>query len=290
MKKYLFYLVFAAFFSGFFIVNSNTAAAAEGNTLAARQAVVWQRLQRTNERIILRICAQLDRHGLSSTLCEQDTTTPDPNPDPDPEPDPICGDNVVNQETEECDGSAGVQAGLHCTNQCTLEADIVSPDTAPVVINEIYYDVVSPEYGSEGNNEWVELYNTTDESIDITGWVLGDQLLPTTTIESHGFAVVTPGTGATSTQDFWTLPQGMSFIVVEGRITSSGLSNTGDTIILEDSSQQIMDAVSYGNKTDAFDPSISDVSEGHSVERIVAGFDTNQASDWKDQETPTPGL
>lgn len=39
---------------------------------------------------------------------------------------PICGDNELNQETEECDGTDGVTSGYHCTSDCTLERDTPS--------------------------------------------------------------------------------------------------------------------------------------------------------------------
>jgi len=36
------------------------------------------------------------------------------------EPLPVCGDGVMNQESEQCDGTDGVSAHYQCTNQCQL--------------------------------------------------------------------------------------------------------------------------------------------------------------------------
>jgi len=50
----------------------------------------------------------------------------------------------------------------------------------------------------------------------------------------------------------------------------------------------IVDAVSYGGDTTAFDPSAMDVLEGHSLRRSNLTTDTNTAIDWEDNATPTP--
>ncbi|HRT51273.1 MAG TPA: lamin tail domain-containing protein [Anaerohalosphaeraceae bacterium] len=65
------------------------------------------------------------------------------------------------------------------------------PELGAVVINEI----LAHSHGSDP--DWIELYNTTDEPIDISGWFLSDdndnymkfRIAPGTVIEPHGYVV-----------------------------------------------------------------------------------------------------
>jgi hypothetical protein len=112
-----------------------------------------------------------------------------------------------------------------------------------IVINEINYNP-SVEVPSE---DWVELYNTGDEAIDLSGWVLRDDnddhtfTLPSgTMIDADGylvlcrdaaaFAAVFPAVGSTVG----------SFIF--------GLSNNGDTVRLFDSGGVLVDVVVYDDE------------------------------------------
>ena len=51
----------------------------------------------------------------------------------------------------------------------------------------------------------------------------------------------------------------------------------------------VIDQMSYGTDTTAFDPACPGVKEGHSLERSPANVDTDTAADWIDQEFPNPG-
>ena len=42
-----------------------------------------------------------------------------------------------------------------------------------IVISEVYYDV-SPDKGSEPNDEWIELYNSGDMTLSIKDWKIID--------------------------------------------------------------------------------------------------------------------
>jgi hypothetical protein len=71
-----------------------------------------------------------------------------------------------------------------------------------------------------------------------------------------------------------------------GRIN---LKNSGDELLLLDDDDNLIDAVSWGSSTFAFDPSLPGVNEGISLERRPAGFDTDSAGDWKECTNPDPG-
>lgn len=164
--------------------------------------------------------------------------------------------------------------------------------TSHLVVNEVYYDVGSGK-GSEGTNEWVELYNPTDAAVDIKNWQICDAnscdtfatTSPSILIPSHGFAVVTPNA---STWTHWVLPAGAVQIVLDSLI-GNGLANTGDAVILKDDSNVEIDAMNYGSDISKLNPSIPDAPEGNSLARIVKGYDANSADDWIINATPNPG-
>ncbi|MCK4723423.1 MAG: hypothetical protein KAT75_08960, partial [Dehalococcoidia bacterium] len=76
--------------------------------------------------------------------------------------------------------------------------------------------------------------------------------------------------------------------VADGNI-GNGLNNDGDHLILMDSTERVIDALSYGDDTTIMLPSCLDVAGGHSLERQPAGLDTDQASDFVDNGAPSPG-
>lgn len=164
-----------------------------------------------------------------------------------------------------------------------------------LLISEVLYDLLGDgSQGSEsgGDNEWVELHNPTDEPIDITNWRIGavfGSAAPLTTssrvIPAQGFAVVTK---ATTTAGIWSLPEDL-VLVLGTAIPPSGLANTGDYIAIFDDTGVLVDDMSYGSNTTAFDPSAPDVVEGHSLVRTSLTVDTDMATDWADQTVPTPG-
>lgn len=112
-----------------------------------------------------------------------------------------------------------------------------------------------------------------------------DVISPTVTIPVGGCVVIA------ASEDFYTnYPDftGDIVFIADGRI-GSGLGNTGDRLILKDSEGTVIDQMSYGTDTTAFDPPCSDVDAGHSLERSPANVDTDTAEDWIDQESPNPG-
>ena len=91
------------------------------------------------------------------------------------------------------------------------------PVEGDIRINEI---MSAPETGEK---EWIELYNSTDQGIDLEGWILEEGAGQKTTlfgeIGAYGYLV----------------------------FDKSGLNNSGDVIILKDQNGQVMDSVIYGD-------------------------------------------
>ena len=175
-----------------------------------------------------------------------------------------------------------------------------SPTPSPIanhlVINEVYYDVCSKDNcggnkGSDGKNEWVEIYNPTSNSIDISGWKICDNtgcetVSSSSAIPTGGFAIITP---QSDTWNYWSIPAGVVKISLGTSNIGSGLNNDSDRVILKDNNGNVVDQMSYGADTTAFNPACPNVPEGHSLERNPSGKDTDTAGDFVDRSSPTPG-
>jgi len=169
-----------------------------------------------------------------------------------------------------------------------------TPITNHLVINEVYYDVKSPNKGVEPANEWIEIYNPTNEAINISGWKIEEnqglshqRTIPTSPpIPARGYAVITPDS---STWSYWPEIPLATIKIVLGNSIGNGLANENDRVILKNPAGVEIDAISYGNDTYAFSPACPDVVTGHSLERNPAGKDTNTAADFVDRSIPTPG-
>ncbi|MBI4032403.1 lamin tail domain-containing protein [Candidatus Berkelbacteria bacterium] len=167
-----------------------------------------------------------------------------------------------------------------------LDFTVLPPDAGHVTISEVYYDVASDK-GSDTPNEWVELYNPTNSSVNLTGWELCDasdcDTLPSgTTIPAKSFLVVTPNA---STFTFWSVPAAAQVVLGE----SLSLSNAGDQVSLKNASAATVDALSYGSNTGIMNPALVDVDKGWSLARLTPGFDTDAASNFWGNPAPVPG-
>lgn len=179
-----------------------------------------------------------------------------------------------------------------------------------VVINEVFYDVGSNHdgQGSENNWEWVELFNPTASTMDLTGWSLGTiggggtfgTFSGTPSLAPCGFAIVSPSTSAeledqTNDGGRWDIPDATIFITLSDFIGGNGLNNGGDNVVLRDNASTEIDKMSYGSDKTGFSSGCTptacpSVATDHSLEREPDGFDTDSASDFVDRATPTPGL
>ncbi len=90
------------------------------------------------------------------------------------------------------------------------------------------------------------------------------------------------------TWNFWSVPAGVLKIVL-GKQIGDGFDNAVERLILKDSQNNVIDALSYVDDTSIFNPSVSLVALGSSFERIFAGFDTDLASYFKEKTVPSLG-
>ena len=133
--------------------------------------------------------------------------------------------------------------------------------------------VIMNEFGvTPGENEYVELYNSSGSSVDISGWKIG------------GLA-----SDATATINASSSIAGGGYFVVD-ELTSTGfgddcINNGVGTLVLLNSSDVEQDRVAYGEAGGC--PAAQ---YDHSAERAPNGTDTgDDADDWNYQESPTKG-
>lgn len=156
-----------------------------------------------------------------------------------------------------------------------------------LLINEVQYDPAPT--GTDTAWEWFELYCATDTAVSLSGWSVRDNsattALPDVSIPPRGVLVIA------ATDKFLELfPDFAGAIAyMPGGKIGGGLSNSDDRLILLDDQGTEVDKLSWGTDTSAFDPPCRDVAQGHSLERVPFGHDTDRASDFVDQENPTPG-
>lgn len=171
-----------------------------------------------------------------------------------------------------------------------------------IVINEVLYDALEQQdiYKEEGKAraQWVELYNPTSSSFDLTGWSLednggGDVAVKLSGVLAPGGFLLVIAVPASEFRKVWAAPSDTGF--VEGDFVKIGniLDARGDRLILKDKNGRGVDKVSWGSDTSGFNLGCSNLCptapSGYSLEREPAGNDTDTALDFLAENAPTPG-
>ncbi|RMF32277.1 MAG: lamin tail domain-containing protein, partial [Chloroflexi bacterium] len=178
--------------------------------------------------------------------------------------------------------------------------------TTPLLISEVLYDPP----GTEPDEEWIEVYNRSNATVDLSGYKVGDDekvsggaegmmQFPAGSSIGPGEAVIVANKATAFSAVYGfnpdyemndtdpTVPDMTKYTAWSNGNVS--LRNAGDEVLLLDGTDNIVDAVSWGDSTYAFDPSVPGVAEGHSIERYPPDQDTDTADDWRDQASPSPG-
>ncbi|MBI5456219.1 lamin tail domain-containing protein [Candidatus Kaiserbacteria bacterium] len=155
-----------------------------------------------------------------------------------------------------------------------------------VLISEVFYNV-DESHGTDPAHEWVEIYNGTASSVDLSGWSIqnagaSDTIPSGVTLPSKAYILIVSSSAILT---YWPGATGISI----GSLIGSGLSNTGDVVRMRNSEGTIIDAVSWGSNTNGFSPAVRTVQKGYSMARSSVTRDTNSASDWVSRSVPTPG-
>lgn len=139
--------------------------------------------------------------------------------------------------------------------------------TSPVVINELMYN---PGSGNQ-DDEFLELYNTTDQAIDLEGWCFTQGITlcfsAGVSIEAEDYLIISPNSSRTQT----------TYSLTPTTVYSGNLSNGGETLTLRDDSNAIVTSITYSDAPPW--PSTPD-GEGPSLELRSPEFDGNVATSW----------
>jgi hypothetical protein len=181
-----------------------------------------------------------------------------------------------------------------------------SPElTTSLLISEVLYN----PSGIEPAGEWIEIFNRSKKTIQLAGHKVGDcqtqgglegmYKFPNSAVINPGEVLVVANQALTFSKTYGFSPD---FELVNSdpiigdlekyKAWSGGvinLNNSGDEVLLLDPEDKLLDRISWGNSTFAFNPAASAVSEDHSLERIPGDMDRNWAGDLVDQPNPGPG-
>lgn len=146
-----------------------------------------------------------------------------------------------------------------------------SPVPSPVYISEFISD--PEESGNDGAFEWLELANSSDGEVTLSGWVIGDakldDALPEITIPAGGFVVVAGKSAVFGPE--------VSAVRLDDGLIGGGLNNGEDVIRLLNESGAEVDRAEYGPGTLIVPPGA-----GYSMVRKEDGG-------WRLAVNPSPG-
>ena len=150
-----------------------------------------------------------------------------------------------------------------------------------VVFSEIFYDTP----GTDSQEEWVEIYNGTSSTADVSGWTITDNNGSGSTFTIPGGTTIAPSTHITIAVNATGFNALYGFDAdVYGSIPA--LNNTGDALLLRDNTSTLIDAVAWEGGASAGTPnawgstSQPSATTGNSIVRTNLSTDTDSFSDW----------
>jgi len=139
-------------------------------------------------------------------------------------------------------------------------------DVPDIVINEIYYNPPSIQ-GSDDDYEFLELYNTTDVDIPLSGYYFSEGIEYTftdsDTIKAGGYLVLAKNAASYEGSIQW---------------TTGGLKNSGEDITIKDAAGNTVDSVDYDDYGSDW-PYLAD-GYGASLSLTDPALDNNDPANW----------
>ena len=160
-----------------------------------------------------------------------------------------------------------------------------APDGSNVVINEVYGG--GGNKGAVFNTDFVELYNPTDQPIDVTGWTIEQRATNNNLGNTHTLTGVVP---AKSTFLITSTPGSNGDAITDADDTTAkfGFGAKGAIAVLLDADSNEVDLVGWGGASRAEGAPASGTANETSIQRANLGADTdNNAADFV-VAAPTP--
>lgn len=164
--------------------------------------------------------------------------------------------------------------------------DAFAQAAGDVLIVEVGADPVGAD--SADGAEFIEIYNATASTVNLENWTISDAgasiTFPNIDLEPGKILVVIWNDAALASGGFYNCTD----IPLNFSPTSwfpMQLNNDNDQVVLRDASSNLIDAVSYGTDTFAFNPAATDVfnNSGTTLQRQTYNTnftDTDTANDW----------
>jgi len=162
----------------------------------------------------------------------------------------------------------------------TVSTTSTTLEQSSIIFTEVFYDTP----GTDSNEEWFEIYNPTQNSVELTGWKVMDNSNNSWTFPNFILAVSEYATIARDSSGFRSIYACSPHI---DTLTRS-LANTGGRLILRDSSDQEVDFVAWeGGKDLEYPEWVIEATTNKSIARSTL-VDSDSPSDWLSNQDPTP--
>ncbi|OGU58209.1 MAG: hypothetical protein A2V66_01490 [Ignavibacteria bacterium RBG_13_36_8] len=136
-----------------------------------------------------------------------------------------------------------------------------------VLINEVMYQ---PD---DGEPEWIEFVNNSDEIVNLKNWAISDVLtIPTKSVITYDDHLLNPGEYLVITSDSTFHPETLNEACHIFEAAFGNLSNSKDGVILYDFREAVIDSLFYNNSWGN--------EKGKSLERLSLNRSTNDLSNW----------
>ncbi|MEN8192344.1 MAG: lamin tail domain-containing protein [Bacteroidota bacterium] len=200
----------------------------------------------------------------------------------------FAGDSVeinFNYTVDSIKGERGFYIEALSEHDQDLNNNILYSTIAPgystniVVVNEIMYSPIN------GEPEWIELFNTSDEKVSLKNWIISDIYTnpKTTKITDQNISI--------KGKDFIVIAKDSTILEYHKEVPSdimimnfANLNNDADGVVIKDQYNNIIDSVEYRTAWGG--------TSGYSLERRFHHFGSNDSVNWAsstDIELSTPG-
>ncbi|WP_424098361.1 choice-of-anchor E domain-containing protein [Moorena producens] len=217
--------------------------------------------------------------------------------------------SFINSDNASTGSTSEATAGLCVTYTYSLIPEEPSPEAGNIVINEVLYAQTGTS--AEANDEFIELYNSSDNAVDISNWRLADSNLIFNSTDNTGNITGDAANPAYIFPNNTTLQPGEYAVIWIGNNTSdhqaadaafqdwlgnaAKLNNAGEDIWLYDDELKIVDYIAYGSNNaintppsaglnlwdDTYQRDLDGAATGQSISLTPNGEDGNTSACWE---------
>jgi len=153
---------------------------------------------------------------------------------------------------------------------------------------------------NDNYNEWIEIFNPSNKSINISGWSISDNFSNdtiegdfdnfngSTIIPAMSYAIIADH--GTKIYENFSIPNSTTCLYIDDKSIGNGLGNNGDKLILRNNKSEIIDSVKWiENYSDITGKTIKKVNEGSSICRFEKEILNKTCEKYYEGFIPTPG-